>query len=62
MSLGVLRRGGPGVSRHSRRGFKGQQEGFGGAAGGVSRGSKMGPRGKAALIEHISALSFPDVP
>ena len=32
------------------------------AAGGVSRGSKMGPRGKAALIEHLSALSFPAVP
>ena len=26
---------------------------------GVSRRSKMGPRGKAALIEHLGALSFP---
>ena len=55
LSPGVLRRGGPGVSRHSTRGFKGQQHG-------VSRGSNMGFRGAATLIEHLSDLSFPAVP
>ena len=62
LSPGVQRRGGPGVSRHSSRGLEGQQEGFGGAAGGVQRGRKMGPQGKAALIEHLTALSLPAVP
>ena len=62
LSPGVLRRGAPGVSRHSAMGFGGAAQGFWGTARWGLEGRRHGVWRGGALIKHFSDLSFCAVP
>ena len=58
LSLGVLRRGAPGILRHSAMGFGGAAQGFRGTARWGFEAQRHGVSRGGALIKHFSDLSF----